>query len=466
MATQTNQQYHLEKQHTAIKQTRDFIHTNSLVDQRRRDPSYKGMQQNPLANGGERANVFMAIPQNHKPLSVLSGGVLQDDSYRRQILEQRKRDYEIQEAIQESLPLPPVQAPALSEEDTKKLELNSLLDQLYETINSNVQEVSSVGELLRKINRLVLALAITMDGGDIGELLDVFTDLLSVIVAKISDKTPASPLDAEPLGALRFMERSLTVMTGFLKDISGSVERGEKDYRLAIQAAAKRHFGKEAVKLVQPSIKSAAEVYSAPSEITQKRVTKKELIQKIRNSGVGVSEDEEKRLIQSKTVPQIKELVRRAEIAKADMTRDTSSAATAAAPIEGQGMSGGADAGIPTLTITEKPMLLPPGTDPAIYALRKGFPPQKIRRRKGGADEDPTKPQDYTEDELIEMIARLIHERDGLVADTNPATAAARSKRRKEITKQLRKYKDLLGDMAEDPRGAGRRVQKKKRTSK
>ncbi len=460
MATQTNQMYHLEKQRTAMKQTRDFIHTNSLADSRRRDPSFKGTPGNPRANG-ERANVFMAVPQNHKPLSELSGGVLQDDAYRRQILEQRKRDYEIQEAIQESLPLPPVQAPALSEEDAKKLELNSLLDQLYETINSNVQEVSSVGELLRKINRLVLQLAATMDSGDIGELLDVFTDLLTIVISKISDKTPSSPLDAEPVGALRFMERALTALTGFLKDISGSVSRGEKDFRLAIQSAAKRHFGKEAMKLVTPSLKSTMEVYSSEADKGKKRVTKEDIILEITGNR-DVTAEEIKNL-KRKTVAQLRDIARRTAAATARSVEPSVSASATAAPVvEGEGMSGGF---LPTLTITEKPLLIPAKPDPAAYALRTAFPPQKIRRRKGGADdEDPVGPREYTEEELIEMIAQLIHERDGLIADTNPATAAARGKRRKEITKLLRKYKDLLGDMADDPSGGGRRRQKKKTT--
>jgi hypothetical protein len=542
MATQTNQMYHLEKQRTAMKQTRDFIHTNSLADSRRRDPSFKGTPGNPRANG-ERANVFMAVPQNHKPLSELSGGVLQDDAYRRQILEQRKRDYEIQEAIQESLPLPPVQAPALSEEDAKKLELNSLLDQLYETINSNVQEVSSVGELLRKINRLVLQLAATMDSGDIGELLDVFTDLLTIVISKISDKTPSSPLDAEPVGALRFMERALTALTGFLKDISGSVSRGEKDFRLAIQSAAKRHFGKEAMKLVTPSLKSTMEVYSSEADKGKKRVTKEDIILEITGNR-DVTAEEIKNL-KRKTVAQLRDIARRTAAATARSVEPSVSASATAAPVvEGEGMSGGmlsasigrmvdaekrvdqwiadyeagnysnipreyfaiidgaykrmemetaegqdrlrkliaqmkpygpkrdlstsqrrarksAAPAIPTLTVTE----MPNKTDPAAYALRTAFPPQKIRRRKGGADdEDPVGPREYTEEELIEMIAQLIHERDGLIADTNPATAAARGKRRKEITKLLRKYKDLLGDMADDPSGGGRRRQKKKTT--
>jgi hypothetical protein len=135
-------------------------------------------------SGRPDANMLVAMAQGHAhfphegmPHGGMRGGVLRNYKYAKMILERRGRDSEDINLASQGLPPVPGPLLELSDVESRKLELDTLITSLGDAIEVGDVTQLTVGEL-KNIPRLMVALAPTFTESDIVSLIRQFEEMV------------------------------------------------------------------------------------------------------------------------------------------------------------------------------------------------------------------------------------------------------------------------------------------------
>jgi hypothetical protein len=173
-----------------------------------------------------RPNAMEIVAMNQ---AKMRGGVLKDYRYAQKILQQRATD--TQNLQNESQGLPPVPSPLLqlSDEDSRKLELNTLLTSLEDAIDTGAISALTVAEL-KNIPRLMIALAPTFTESQIADLLRYFDDMIESLIAS----------ESKPADAIKdYLEKRVRK---FLVELAKIVNKSPEEKMLAVRGIAQDIF--------------------------------------------------------------------------------------------------------------------------------------------------------------------------------------------------------------------------------
>jgi hypothetical protein len=212
--------------------------TPEIRNIRRMNPLYYS---NPLpdnSSGSKMRPFFSSKDESGRPNAMeivamnqaqMRGGVLKDYRYAQKILQQRATD--TQNLQNESQGLPPVPSPLLqlSDEDSRKLELNTLLTSLEDAIDTGAISALTVAEL-KNIPRLMIALAPTFTESQIADLLRYFDDMIESLIAA----------ESKPADAIKdYLEKRVRK---FLVELAKIVNRSPEEKMLAVRGIAQDIF--------------------------------------------------------------------------------------------------------------------------------------------------------------------------------------------------------------------------------
>jgi len=300
--------------------------SNLVIGHRMQHPSYKGLPDN---STGSRNQPFFAMKDESQcPLEDkirMRGGVLSTDAgrqYAKSILKRRAEDTNNIERMKNELPPVPPKLLELDEEESKSLELNTIIDGIDDALNAGTAFGVPISEV-SKLPRLLISLSPTFAEQQITALIDVFDDLYGRARQTQSIRRNNRAGDAEDAAETISVARlaiPLERCIDFLKEILKVVNlANENDKRIALLGIAKRSFkgdvkGREAERLLErpeeapveeqmpPLIpveeaaaaaeEGAAATAAAPTAVRRRRVSPEEAAATEERARVGAAFDE------------------------------------------------------------------------------------------------------------------------------------------------------------------------------
>jgi hypothetical protein len=187
MATPAVQQFHNDN----MRQERERVllriangtkaSSPNVISIRQSHPTYKGLPDN--STGSRTMPFFASKDESHCPIEEkirMRGGVLHTKAgkeYGYEILKRRARDDINQRAAVEGLPPTPAPLTELSEEESKSLELDQLLNALNDAIATGDVRAINQSINITLLPRLMVALAPTFSGAKLGALESFISDM-------------------------------------------------------------------------------------------------------------------------------------------------------------------------------------------------------------------------------------------------------------------------------------------------
>lgn len=174
-----------------------------------------------------------AIAQN-----LVSGGIRSNSNFAsvRGLLNQRAAEGIAAAAAERGEPLPPSQIESLTPDDSAKIELNTLLQQIDDLIEvGDYRPVNT--EVLRRAATMIARLAPDMTTADLQELMQFWENAVSVFEASL-DARPAGPRSRAETGRFDFMDRILKYVTRMV-----TVPEDDRRARIAASRAFLRTVG-------------------------------------------------------------------------------------------------------------------------------------------------------------------------------------------------------------------------------
>lgn len=163
------------------------VANNASKGARRQDPQYKGLPDN--STGSKNRPFYAAKDESQTPLvpkisspGGVRGGVLRNFGYAKQILQQRKRDIEAQEAALAGLPvvLPMSPTAGLSPDEVMLYDLNERMNTLYESIDVGAISDQTL-QSFRDVPKFLIQSAHLMSASDLAKLQQMTINMERVI---------------------------------------------------------------------------------------------------------------------------------------------------------------------------------------------------------------------------------------------------------------------------------------------
>ena len=199
----------------------------NLLSARWRKHDFKGLPDNSV--GSKNLPFFLNPNQSDKVLEAksLTGGVLRDYKYAKYILNRRARDTTALDMEKEGIEPPAQPLLELSDEESKSLELNNMLQTLQDAIETgDIADVSATIPELKNILRLFVSLIPTFTDQQLTEFMRFFQGMVEDLNAMLDDANPGRR--QEPLVQTRnFIEKLWEFVKGFIPFANRS--RADKD---------------------------------------------------------------------------------------------------------------------------------------------------------------------------------------------------------------------------------------------
>lgn len=243
-------------------------------------------------SGRPTADQIVAMNQHkahfgHEGMSdadAMRGGVLRQFNYAQQILKRRARDTENINLASQGLPAEPAPMLELSEVESRKLELDTLLQSLSNQIELGDITSLTVAEL-KNIPRLMVALAPVLTEGDITQLIRTIDNLLMELEESVDEETPRGK---NAIILYRYLDNQVR---GFLEAIMEIINLSPEDKALAVRQLTKEIFKLSPTKTAFPSAKTTTQlVKETPEGLT---VSRKAPVKIRRVPPMGVAPEEE-----------------------------------------------------------------------------------------------------------------------------------------------------------------------------
>jgi hypothetical protein len=261
----------------------------AIISARRQNPSFKGLPDN--STGSRNQPFFAAKDESNVRLEdkiSLRGGVLKSDKYAKMILKRRARNVVENQERADGIPVADLPIPELTPEESRSLELNTLLTSIENAIETGAVSTLTLAEL-KNIPRLIISLVLSdsITPARVVELIQYLNDLIES-VSQLADPALRSGEDQEDeLGARSGREQKtaqtvatfLTNLRSFLKDILKVIGFDQKTRVASVKALAREYFKLGAVEAMSflPSFPDqqmpAAFAARAPGERRSRRET-------------------------------------------------------------------------------------------------------------------------------------------------------------------------------------------------
>lgn len=232
MASPQNIAFHEQKRQEAVRNSHDRVKSIDQTFYRMtHSPYLKGIPY--TSTGSKNALSFVNPDQSDKILGHLTGGVKNSNRpYLERLLKQRAIDLENIRLAQQNLP--PVEAPieSLSEEDSLKLELATLLSGI-QAFGTRSEYQKTFSENLYKIARIIIKLFPVLSNEECFEIIDNLDNLIEYIIVKIEEANVE-----DDYIVYTSIEKVLKLIIKMLKDLMQNINLSEKDKK----ALAKSYF--------------------------------------------------------------------------------------------------------------------------------------------------------------------------------------------------------------------------------
>lgn len=203
------------------------------------------------------------FPHEGMPRGGMRGGVLRNYQYAKTILSRRGRDTEDINLASQGLPPVPSPLLELNEVESRKLELDTLLQSLSNQIEIGDITSLTIGEL-KNIPRLMVALAPVFTENDIAQIIRAIDVLLRELEESVDEDTPRGK------NAVVLYNYLDTRVRGFLEAIMKIINLSPEEKALAVRQLSKEIFKLSPTKTSFPSVSTK----SKPVEITPEGLIK------------------------------------------------------------------------------------------------------------------------------------------------------------------------------------------------
>jgi hypothetical protein len=255
MATQESYDWHLQKRLEAQRRVALIIQngtkasSSDVIAKRMMNPSYKGLPDN--STGSKNRPFFAMKDESHVPLEAkiaARGGVLHTKvgkEYGYEILKRRAVDTKAQELAKEGIPPPEEPLLTLSEEESKTLEFNNILQTISDAVEGDEVSVALLPEL-RNGTRLMITLSPTFSSADLTDIVRVCDNILEDIGAMKVDITKGLAFKAGEekvkAGALSQVAVFVARLRAMAQGMIGVVNSDIKSRKLKAKSLGKEIF--------------------------------------------------------------------------------------------------------------------------------------------------------------------------------------------------------------------------------
>jgi hypothetical protein len=220
----------------------------AVIGHRRNHRSFNGIPYN--SEGSRTMPFFVNINQRDSPFASMTGGVITNYKYAKELLGQRAQSSAVIDSLVNELPPPEGPLLQLNDVESKSLELNALLNGISDEVEAgNVTSV--IGGDLKNVLRLYVALLPTFDGGELADFQRYFQEVEQNADVK-SEENPQNKTYA----TVRDFMSNLFKMTA---EYAPFANRSQADKVAKIRELLKRFF-----RLNKKEIQQVARAIAAP----------------------------------------------------------------------------------------------------------------------------------------------------------------------------------------------------------
>lgn len=203
----------------------------AVIGYRRNHRSFNGIPTD--SEGSRNAPFFVNTNQRDCPFASMTGGVIKNYKFAKEILGQRAQSADVIQALVQQTPPPEDGLLQLSDAESKSLELNALLNSIADEVEAGNVTSIIVNEL-KNVLRLYVALLPTFDGGSLADFQRYFEEVEQSADTK-SDENPQN----KAFATVRDFMGNLFKMTA---EYAPFTERSQADKVLKIRDLLKRFF--------------------------------------------------------------------------------------------------------------------------------------------------------------------------------------------------------------------------------
>lgn len=185
-----------------------------------------------------RPNAMMKVAMRQRGEMPLTGGVLKDYRYARNILDRRVRDVKNLDLEAQGLPAQPEPIASLTEVDSRNLELNTLLQNLIDVIGTGAYTQLTINDL-KGIPRLLISVIPTYTEDEITQLIQGIEDDILVPLRDTDINRPVATT------IIKFFDKVMEYLRAMVQ-IANSDEATKRNASITI---GKRIFGSKVGRL-------------------------------------------------------------------------------------------------------------------------------------------------------------------------------------------------------------------------